>query len=196
MPYREVPDAVLQEVVVQPAVLRVSELGEHHGRETLRRRAIPRERAPGGAGFDPERVEPVPVEPGLDDVAGPRVEVLAAAVEMQLPHELVGPRVRGEVEDHGVPAARVPDRRALVARRRQEVRARREGRQVLVVLHAAPRDQEVAVGRVDGVGAGRHVADEGGPVIVQIRAVPALAQLVAQGHGDDVGVLLRPGRDV
>lgn len=196
VPQREVSDTPLQQVIIQARRLRMSELGEYHGRQPGCRRTIPGERAAGGVGRDPERVEPVAVEPGLDDVAGARVDVLAAAVEVQLPDDLVRPGVRREVEDDGVAAVGVADGGALVAGGREEVRARRQGGQVLVVLHAAPRDEQAVVRRVDRVRAGRHVAREGGPVVVEVRAVPALAEFVAQGHGDDVRVLLRPRRDV
>lgn len=61
MLHREVLDAALQEVVVQAPILRVTELGEYHGRQLLRGRTIPREGTPGGVGLDAERVEPVTI---------------------------------------------------------------------------------------------------------------------------------------
>lgn len=77
---------------------------------------------------------------------------------MEFPDDLVAPRVRSEVENQRVPAPGVSDRGALVARGREQIRPRGQGRQVLVVLHAAPGDQEVRVRGVDGVRAGAHVA--------------------------------------
>lgn len=143
-----------------------------------------------------ERVEPVAVQVRLDDVAVARVLVLGHVVHVQLPDELVAPGVGVEVKHLRLPPAGVPDGGAAVAGRREQVPSRREGRQVLVVLHAGPGDEQVRVGGVDGVGAGRHVADQRLPVVVEVGAVPRLAELVAQRQAQDVGVGLGPAGDV
>lgn len=171
------------------------ELGEDDGREPLRGRAVVGDVARGGR-VDAQRVEAVAVQPGLDNGAVARVQVIGHGVQVQLPDDLVGERVAVEVKVDGVTAEGVADGVALVARGRQDILARRQGREVFVELHARPGDEQVGVGVVDGGGGAAHVANHGVPVVVQVRHVPRGAQLVAQRHGDDVGVVLGPVGDV
>lgn len=143
-----------------------------------------------------ERVEAVAVEACFDNVAGARVDVFRHAVEMNLPDEFVGPSVRGEVEVLGLAASGVADRSALVAWRCEEILAGDEGGEILAVLHARPDDEDVGIGLMDGVCAGCHVADKCVPVVVEVGPVVGFAQLVAEGHADDVGVVRGPFGDV
>jgi len=182
-------------VVEQRLVLRPSELADNyrrlaHGLGTIASDVARRWR------IDAHGVESVAEEIRLDDVAGARVDVLGHAVEVDFPDEFVGPGMIGEIEDLGFAAGGIADRGALVARGGEVVFARGERGQVLPVLHARPDDEHVGVGGVDGVGACGHVAYERLPVVVQIGNVPRFAQLVAKGHADDVGVVLRPFGDV
>lgn len=162
-------DAVLDVVGVQGVVLGGAELGEDDGGEPVGGRALGAAGDEGGAvlgGVDAEGVEPVAVEGGFDGGARARVQVLAHRVQVQLPDDLVGPRMVVEREVYRGAAGGVADRSAFVARGREQVRAGGEGRQVLVVLHSREGDEQVRVGGVDGVGAGAHVADKCLPVVV------------------------------
>lgn len=183
--------AVLQSVIVQGRVLGVSKLGKDDGCEALGGRAVVGDVA-GGRGVNAQGVEAVAVEAGLDDRAVARVEIVGHGVQVQLPDNLVGKGVAVEVKVDGVAAEGIADGVALVARGREDVLLGGQGREVLVELHAGPGDEEIWVGVVDGGGGAAHVAHQGVPVIVQVRYVPRGAQLVAQRHGDDVGVVLGP----
>jgi hypothetical protein len=194
---RVVPDAVLQRVVENGLVLRGAELGEDDGRLAhsglaCTPRCCRRRVGAGGRCIDSQSVEAVAVQRLADHGARPRVDVLAHLVQVQFPDELVGPGMRVDVEDEGCAACAVADRSALVAGRCPEIRARRQRRQVLAVLHAGPQDQDVGVRGVDGVGAGGHVADERRPGVLRVGCVVRVAQFVAERHAGDVGVLGGP----
>lgn len=147
-----------------------------------------------------ERVEAVAVQLRFDDWAGAGVEVLGHAVQVQLVEDFVGPWVRGEVEDDGIPPPAVGGDVAFVARLGEEVRAGcavvsfmlawsmtvvlgyggfLQSREIFIKLQTTPRHQDVFVGLVDGVSRFRVVANHCCPGIVQIGNVPRLPQLVA-----------------
>lgn len=95
---RELPQAPLQHVAEQRLVLRGAEFGQDDGRLAHGRGAVLRDVARGGRG-EAEGVEAGLVELGFDEGAGARVEVLRHGVEVEFVDYLLGPGVRGKVED-------------------------------------------------------------------------------------------------
>lgn len=89
-------------------------------------RAVTRDIA-GGWCVDTQGIETVAIKVCLDDVAGASVDILAHAVKMKFPNELVGPWMVIEVEIHWLPPCRISDRCALVARGGENVLATSQG---------------------------------------------------------------------
>lgn len=191
----ELLETTLQGVVVHGDILIVSKLSEQHWRETLCWRTVVSDVA-GRGRVDPQSVEAVSKEAGFDYVTGPGVDIFAGPVQMQLPHQLVRPGVAVQVEVDRVSSGRVADSRAFVAWSGQDVLLGRQRREIFVVLHSRPGNQNIGIRLVDDITAGRHIAHQSLPVVIERGVIPRFPQFVPERHGHDIGMIFCPVRDV
>jgi hypothetical protein len=143
-----------------------------------------------------ESVEAVAVKLCFDDITVAGILILRHRVHVKLVEDLVGPRVLREIEDDRITTVSVTNSVALVARSDVEVESRSYSGQILVELHARPRNEDVGVDFVDRVSRCSVVADEVDPVVAKSGVVERTAELVVKGHRDNVGVALGPVRHV